>query len=91
MKKLICLLFIIILFSIQKSYAQTAQLYPVPLGINHSIEYKFFVNGKETFVYSSPIAAAWCSFEISSTVEIVVETYYRDIKRADIRSHSALI
>lgn len=91
MKKLICLLFISILFSTQKSYAQTAQLYPAPLGITPSTEYKVFINGKETFVYASPIPAAWCSFEISGTVEIVVETYYRDIKWVDIRPRSAQI
>ena len=89
MKKLL-LIFLMSLFISQNMVAQEV-IYPIPAGVKASAEYKVFANGKEIFVYASPIPAAWCSFEMSGSVEITIETYYRDIKWVDVRPRTAQI
>jgi len=54
-----------------------------------SPEFKVMVDGKDVLVYSSPIPLAFCSFEMSKPVEVVVISLRRDIKWADIRPLSS--
>jgi hypothetical protein len=67
--------------------AQTG-IYPVPAGLKPSAEYKVSVNGRDAFVYQSPIPAAYCSFDIEKPSEIVIKVN-RDVKWVDIRPLSA--
>ncbi len=59
-------------------------LYPAPSGLSPSEQYSVKVNGKNAFVYASPIPAAYCSFDMNSVVEITIKAN-RDIKWVDIR------
>ena len=54
-----------------------------------SPEFKVMVDGRDILVYSSPIPLAFCSFEMSKPVEIVVRSLRRDIKWSDIRPISS--
>jgi|WetSurMetagenome_2_1015567.scaffolds.fasta_scaffold36872_1 hypothetical protein len=54
-----------------------------------SPEFKVVVDGKDVLVYSSPVPLAFCSFEMSKPVDIVVRSLRRDIKWADIRPLSS--
>jgi len=54
-----------------------------------SPEFKVMVDGRDVLVYSSPIPLAFCSFEMSKPVDIVVRSLRRDIKWADIRPVSS--
>ena len=65
-----------------------ATIYPVPEGLQASPDYKVFVNGKEVFVYASPVPAAYCSFELHGNVQVTIKAS-RDIKWVDVRPYSA--
>lgn len=54
-----------------------------------SPEFKVMVDGRDVLVYSSPIPLAFCSFEMSKPVDIVVRSLRCDIKWADIRPLSS--
>lgn len=54
-----------------------------------SPEFKVMVDGRDVLVYSSPIPLAFCSFELSKPVDIVVRSLRRDIKWAEIRPLSS--
>ena len=68
--------------------AATQTLYPAPVGISPSGDYRVFVNGKETFVYPSPVPASYCSFDTDVPVEVTIKAN-RDIKWVDVRPRSA--
>jgi hypothetical protein len=59
------LLFLIasIFFAFTAAPAQ-ATIYPAPEGLQPSPDYKVFIDGKEVFVYASPVPAAYCGFEL---------------------------
>ncbi|MCY7293579.1 MAG: hypothetical protein LH615_15485, partial [Ferruginibacter sp.] len=59
-------------------------LYPAPQGLSPSEQYSVKINGKDAFVYASPVPAAYCSFDINDAVEITIKAN-RDIKWVDIR------
>jgi hypothetical protein len=81
--KLIALLFFqCCFFSGTTVHAQT--IYPTTKGLNPSQDYEVTVNGKKTFVYDSPVPAAYCSFDMSSPVDITIKAN-RDIKWVDVR------
>lgn len=61
-----------------------AIIYPAPQGLPASADYEVSVNGKEVFVYASPVPAAYCSFDMSGPVEIIIKAK-RDIKWVDVR------
>jgi hypothetical protein len=63
-------------------------LYPAPAGLPPSAEYTVTVNGKEAFMYASPVPAAYCSFDMRGPVEIVIKAA-RDIKWVDVRPATA--
>lgn len=65
-----------------------ASAYPEPKGFQSATEYEVTVNGEKHFVYYSPIPAAYCSFDITGPVDIVIKVR-RDIKWVDIRPLSA--
>jgi hypothetical protein len=64
------------------THAQT--IYPTPKGLHPSQDYEVTVNGKKTFVYASPVPAAYCSFDMSGPVDITIKAN-RDIKWVDVR------
>jgi hypothetical protein len=66
-----------------------ANNYPTPAGVKPSADYKVFVNGKEAFVYASPVPAAYCCFEINGKTDIEIKAS-RDIKWVDIRPLSLI-
>ncbi len=68
-------------------YAQV-QIFTPPLGIKPSSDYEVKINGKEVFVYSSPIPASYCIFNMDGPVEITIKTG-RDLKWVDIRPLSS--
>lgn len=84
MKKYI--LFTLIVYLISNNAIVFAQpvLYPEPQGLSPSAEYSVTINGKDAFVYASPIPAAYCSFDINGTVDIIIKAN-RDIKWVDVR------
>ena len=63
-------------------------IYPTPAGLKPSAEYQVTINGKDAFVYASPVPAAYCSFDMSGSVEISIKAN-RDIKWVDVRPLSA--
>lgn len=65
-------------------------IYPIPQGLTPSDDYSVFVNGKEAFVYASPVPAAYCSFEMQGPVNITIKAK-RDIKWVDVRPLSAKV
>jgi len=77
------------LFNTANAYTQAA-VYPAPKDVPPSGDYKVFIDGKEAFVYASPVPAAYCGFEISGQTTITIKTS-RDIKWVDIRPLSANI
>lgn len=84
MNRLYCLLLCCVLQAAACGAAAQPILYPAPAGLSASADYRVFVNGKEAFVYASPIPAAYCSFGINGPVGILIKAA-RDIKWADIR------
>jgi hypothetical protein len=78
--------FVIAILSFCFASAQT--LYPAPAGLRPSAEYQVFVNGKEAFVYQSPVPAAYCSFDMNAPVEVTIKAS-RDIKWVDVRPFAA--
>ncbi len=65
-----------------------AVIYPSPGTLKPSAEYSVQVNGQDAFVYSSPVPAAYCSFDMSGPVEVIIKAN-RDIKWVDVRPLSA--
>lgn len=63
-------------------------IYTPPEGLKPSEEYTVQVNGKNAFVYASPVPAAYCSFDMSGAVDITIKVN-RDIKWVDVRPLSA--
>jgi hypothetical protein len=63
-------------------------LYPAPAGLAPSAEYTVTVNGREAFVYGSPVPAAYCSFDMQGPVDVVIKAA-RDIKWVDVRPATA--
>ncbi|CAN5192807.1 hypothetical protein BH11BAC6_BH11BAC6_02220 [soil metagenome] len=63
-------------------------IYPAPAGLAASADYSVLVNGKPAFVYASPVPAAYCSFDMSASVDITIKAN-RDIKWVDVRPLSA--
>lgn len=61
-----------------------AVLYPAPIGLSSSEQYSVTINGKDAFVYASPVPAAYCSFDMNGEAEITIKAN-RDIKWVDIR------
>lgn len=59
-------------------------IYSAPQGVTPSEEYTVTINGKNAFVYNSPVPAAYCSFDINGPVDIVIKAN-RDIKWVDVR------
>ena len=80
----------ILLLLIVSFFTAAAQeiIYPVPAGLKPSTDYTVFVNGKEVFVYASPIPAAYCSFEMIGPVTVIIKAN-RDIKWVDVRPLSS--
>jgi len=64
-------------------WANKVVVYPPPAGLQNDPEYKVEVNGKDVFVYGSPIAGL-ASFEFEGPVEVVI-TPRRDPKWVDVR------
>lgn len=69
-------------------FAQSVVVYPFPKDVKPAADYSVFVNGKEAFVYASPIPASYCAFDIGGPVDIVIKVQ-RDIKWVDVRPLSA--
>jgi hypothetical protein len=65
-------------------------IYPIPKGIKPSPDYEVFINGKKAFVYAAPVPAAYCSFDMSTPVDITIKAN-RDIKWVDVRPKAAAI
>jgi hypothetical protein len=84
-KRVLC--FAVLLFSRFCLYSQ-ASAYPEPNGFQWAPEYEVTVNGQKNFVYYSPVPAAYCSFDISGPVDIVIKVR-RDVKWVDVRPLSA--
>lgn len=70
--------------------AGQVKLYPAPFGVPASATYRVYIDGKETFVYDSPVPASFCSFDMSGPVDIVIKAS-QDIKWVDVRPLSANI
>lgn len=85
--KSICFLIAQILFNIPVLCA-AVKIYPAPAGLKPSDAYQVFVNGREAFVYDSPVPAAFCGFDMNSPVDIVIKAN-RDIKWVDVRPLAA--
>ncbi len=88
MKRYIQTVFLLVIVTIT-SYSQE-NIYPSPGGLTPSTDYRVWVNGKEVFVYASPVPAAYCSFDISGPVTITIKTS-RDVKWVDVRPLSQKI
>jgi hypothetical protein len=72
------------------TFAQSLNNVPISTAtFTPSSEFRVTVDGKSVHVYSSPIPLAFCSFEMSKPVEIVVKSLRRDIKWANIRPLSS--
>lgn len=71
-------------------FAQTGNAVPLsPAGFSPSPEFLVTVNGKNVLVYSSPVPAAFCNFDMDRPVDIVVKSLTRDVKWVDVRPLSA--
>jgi hypothetical protein len=81
------LLILLFLFTLQITVA-AVKIYPIPTGLKTSVAYKVFINKQEVFVYDSPVPAAYCSFDMSNGVEIVIKVT-RDVKWVDVRPLAA--
>lgn len=81
-----CNLFFLIIYLLTISTVTTAQtvLYPEPERLSPSAKYSVTINGKDAFVYASPIPAAYCSFDMNGVVDITIKAN-RDIKWVDVR------
>jgi hypothetical protein len=79
---------LLLLLLISRFADAQVNIYPVPAGLTPSTEYTVTVNGKEAFVYASPVPAAYCSFDMRGPVEIVIKAA-RDIKWVDVRPATA--
>lgn len=88
MKKYIQTAFFLVVVTIT-SYSQE-NIYPSPVGLAPSTDYRVWVNGKEVFVYASPVPAAYSSFEISGPITVTIKAS-RDIKWVDVRPLSQKI
>ena len=64
-------------------WANQVVVYPAPAGLQNDPEYKVEVNGKEVFVYGSPIAGL-ASFNFEGPVQVLI-TPRRDPKWVDVR------
>ena len=78
---------LLLLIAVRTVSAQ-ATIYPAPATLAPSEAYQVKVNGKSAFVYASPVPAAYCAFEMSGPVEIVLKAN-RDVKWVDVRPLSA--
>jgi hypothetical protein len=63
-------------------------IYPSPAGLAPSADYQVTINGREAFVYASPVPAAYCSFELDTPVVVRIKAN-RDVKWVDVRPLSA--
>lgn len=63
--------------------AAEVRTYPAPAGLENDPDYSVQVNGKDVFVYKSPVAGI-ASFEFEGTAEVVI-TSRRDPKWVDVR------
>lgn len=63
-------------------------IYPSPAGLAPSPDYQVTINGREAFVYASPVPAAYCSFELDTPVIVTIKAN-RDVKWVDVRPLSA--
>jgi polygalacturonase len=61
-----------------------------PADVMPSAAYQVFVNGKEIFVYDSPVPAAYCSFDLYAPATVTIKAA-RDLKWVDIRPLNAAI
>lgn len=62
-------------------------IYPSPEGMNPSADYHVSINGKEAFVYKSPVPAAYCGFDLDHPVTVKIKAN-RDVRWVDIRPRS---
>jgi hypothetical protein len=62
-----------------------------PVSFNPSHDFTVTIDGENALVYSSPIPAAFCSFDISKPVEVKIKSLSRDIKWVDVRPFSSNI
>ena len=60
------------------------QIFTPPSSLKPASDFEVKINGKEVFVYESPIPASYCSFNMDGPVEIIIKTR-RDLKWVDIR------
>ncbi len=67
--------FIVWCYSSMVCQAQ-AVIYPGPGTLKPSAEYSVKVDGRDAFVYASPVPAAYCSFDMSGPVEVIIKTAY---------------
>lgn len=83
---------VVILLVVLRSGIGLAQpvIYPAPMGVSPSEDFRVWIDGREAFVYSSPVPAAYCSFDIHGPVNVTIKAN-RDIKWVDIRPLSSRI
>jgi hypothetical protein len=74
-------------FLICCTYLQ-GQVYPAPVGLKPSAQYRVKVNGKDCFVYDSPVPAAYCMMDFTGPLDIEIISA-RDVKWVDLRPRSS--
>ncbi|HVG16829.1 MAG TPA: glycosyl hydrolase family 28 protein, partial [Chitinophagaceae bacterium] len=80
----------ILLFFLSHSSLAQLTAYAAPAGLQPSGDYEVTVNGKNVFVYHSPVPAAYCAFDFIGNADIIIKAN-RDIKWVDVRPLSANI
>jgi hypothetical protein len=88
--KLTVLLMIILFAGSYSGIAQTRNIVPLSqASFSPSPEFHVMVNGKNVLVYSSPLPAAFCIFDMEKPVDIFIKSLTRDVKWVDVRPLSA--
>ncbi len=61
----------------------------IPASFNPSPEFTVTADGKDVLVYSSPVPAAFCSFNKTKPVDIKIKSLAQDVKWVDVRPLSS--
>ena len=76
--------FILFFVNLEFIYSQDLKVYPFPVGLTPAKDFTIKINGRQAFVYDSPVGA-FVHFESSKPVKLEITIISLDVKRVDIR------
>lgn len=88
--KVICISVFTIIITTGSLYGQNRPSVPVnAVKFTPSPEFSVKVDGRNVLVYSSPVPAAFCSFDFTKPTDITIKALMRDVKWVDVRPLSS--